>query len=124
MQFELLKDKYPVYTTAIAKTKSMDELVDFFQNKIETHPVAVIISVFDHYAHTSAKEDAKIAENIKDVKIIVFCFGKEIPNAKIPAVRPRNISIVETDENFVISFLTAPNEQLNKIMIEWVKELA
>jgi hypothetical protein len=123
MTFKVLKDKYHVRTTSIDKSRTMDELIKYFQDKIEAHPVAVYITLFDHYGHTSSKEDGNIAENIKDVKNVIFCFGKEIPNAQIPAVRPRSISIVETDEDFVISFLEAPNEALNQTMMEWVKEL-
>jgi hypothetical protein len=101
----------------------MDELIEYFQAKIEAHPVAVYITLFDHYAHTSAKEEAQIAEDIVDVKNIVFCFGKEIPNPKVPAVRPRSIAITETKENFVIAFMEAPNEKLSQTMVEWVEAL-
>jgi hypothetical protein len=123
MQFEIFKEKFPIYTKSIPKTKTMDELIEYFQAKIEAHPVAVYITLFDHYAHTSAKEEAQIAEDIVDVKNIVFCFGKEIPNPKVPAVRPRSIAITETKENFVIAFMEAPNEKLSQTMVEWVEAL-
>jgi len=123
MQFELFKDKFPIYTHSITTDKSMDELVAYFQDKIENHPIAVFITVFDHYAHTSAKAEAVIAENIEDVKNVVFCFGKEIPNAKVPAVRPRSIAITKTTEGYTVAFMEAPNEQLTEVMKSWVEAL-
>jgi len=123
MEFEIFKEKFPIYTATKPKTKSMDEVIAYFKEKIDAHPVAVFITVFDHYAHTSAKENAVIAEGIEDVKNVVFCFGKEIPNAKVPAVRPRSIAITQTQDSFIIALMEAPNEALTQTMIEWVKEL-
>ncbi len=124
MDYIQFKDKYPVYTTTVEKKdRSLDDLVEYFQAKIKAHPIAGFITVFDHYAYTSAKEEHNIAEEITGVKNVVFCFGKEIPNVTVPAVRPRSIAVVETKENFTVSFLEAPNEKLTQVMIEWVKEL-
>jgi len=123
MQFENFKEKFPIYTTEVSKSKTMDEIIDFYKAKIEAHPVATFITIFDHYAHTSSKDDAVIGEGIKDVKNVVFCFGKEIPNAKVPAVRPRSIAITELEDKFVIAFMEAPNEKLTTVMQEWTKEL-
>ena len=101
----------------------MDELIDFYKAKIEAHPVAEFIAIFDHFAHTKAKKEHNIAEEIIDVKNIIFCFGKEIPNALVPAVRPRSIAITEFEEKFVVAFMEAPNEKLTAVMQEWTKEL-
>ena len=123
MQSVNFKDKFPLYTTTISKDRSIDELVEYFKAKIEAHPIAGFITIFDHYAYTTAKEVHEVAEEIVDVKNVIFCFGKEIQNPLVPAVRPRSIAIVETKENFTISFMEAPNEKLSQVMVEWVKEL-
>ncbi len=123
MQQLLFKEKFPLYTSTITTSKSIDELVEYFKAKIDAHPVAGFISVFDHYAFTTAKEEYHIAEDIVDIKNVLFCFGKEIANPFVPAVRPRSIAITKTTNNYVISFLEAPNEKLTEVMISWVEEL-
>ena len=120
-------DKYPVWTLELDKSevaqKSVDEIVSYFKEKIETHPVAKFIAEFDHYAHTSSLSDGVIAPEIKDVKNVIFCFGKEIPNTKVAAVRPRSIAICELEDSWVIEFVEAPNEKLHKVMEQWAKDL-
>ncbi len=123
MQPLLFKDKFPLYTTTISTQKSIDELIKYFKEKIDAHPVAGFITVFDHYAYTTAKEEHSIADGILDVKNVIFCFGKEIAHPNVPAVRPRSIAITKMKDSYVISFLEAPNEKLTQVMIEWVKEL-
>jgi len=117
-------DKYPVFSLHVKKDeinfKSTDEIIAYFQERIEKHPVATFIAIFDHYAHTSSLPDATIAPEIKDAKNIVFCFGKQLPNAKMLAVRPRSIGVCELDESFEISFLEVPNAQLQEVVKEWV----
>ncbi len=120
-------DKYPVWTLELDKNevaqKSADEIVAYFKEKIEAHPIAKFIAEFDHYAHTSSLADGVIAPEIKDVKNVIFCFGKEIPNTKVAAVRPRSIAICELDDSWVIEFVEAPNEKLHKVMEQWSKDL-
>ena len=120
-------DKYPVWTLELDKSevkqKSVDEIVAYFKEKIEAHPVAKFIAEFDHYAHTSSLNGGEIAPQIKNVKNVIFCFGKKIPNTKVAAVRPRSIAICELEESWVIEFLEAPNEDLHKVMEKWAKEL-
>ena len=127
MKQTIFKDKYPVYTLELNKQevaqKSVDEIIEYFKNKIEAHPVAKFIAIFDHYAHTSSLAEGKIADEIKDLKNIIFCFGKEIPNTKVAAVRPRSIAVCELEDKFVIEFLEAPNETLHKVMEQWSKDL-
>ncbi len=123
MEKLLFKDKFPLYTTTISKEKSIDELVEYFKEQIEKHPVAGFITVFDHYAYTTAKEEHQVAEGIVDVKNVVFCFGKEIAHPNVPAVRPRSIAITEMEDKFVISFLEAPNDALTQVMVGWVEAL-
>ena len=120
-------DKYPVWTLELDKSevkqKSVDEIVAYFKEKIEAHPVAKFIAEFDHYAHTSSLNGGEIAPQIKNVKNVIFCFGKKIPNTKVAAVRPRSIAICELEDSWVIEFLEAPNEDLHKVMEKWAKEL-
>ena len=120
-------DKYPVWTLELEKNevalKDIDAIVAYFKAKIEAHPIAKFIAIFDHYAHTNSRADAVIAPEIKDVKNVIFCFGKEIPNTKVAAVRPRSIGICELEDSWVIEFIEAPNEKLHKVMEQWSKEL-
>ncbi len=127
MTQSLLLDKYSIYSVQIAKNettcKNVDDIVAFLQAKIEVHPIATQIAVFDHLAHTLSLKEHVLDENIKAAKNLVFCFGKMLPNAKMLAVRPRSIGIADLGENFEISFLEVPNEELQKVTENWVKSI-
>jgi len=120
-------DKYPVNELTISKEKinykNVDEILDYLKEKIDAHPVATFISIFDHYTHTKGLEVGEINEDILDAKNIIFCFGKQIPNAAIMAVRPRSMAVVEYKDNFVITFMDAPNTQAHEAMISWVENI-
>ena len=123
-----LMDKYPVYSLSIPKTetnfKNIDEIIEQLKSFIEAHPVAIYISTFDHYAHTkSLGEKGKMLQGLQGAKNLIFCFGKEIPNTQILAVRPRTISVSELENSFSIDFLEVPNEQLQVLVEKWVKSL-
>ncbi len=128
MKKSIFKDKYPVYTLELDKSEvklqNIDDIVDYFKAKVEAHPIAKFIAIFDHYAHTSSLPEHSIADEIKDVKNVIFCFGKEIPNTKVAAVRPRSVAICELQDKWIIEFIEAPNEALNNVMEEWSKALA
>jgi len=121
----MLMDKYPVYTKEISKDKTkfknIDEFVEALKEKIEQDPVATFIWVFDHYEHTK-KLWGEIPEWMIAGKIILFCFGQNIPAPQALAVRPRNIAIAEFDDKFVVSFLEAPVEKANTKKINWILE--
>ncbi len=121
-------EKYPVYTIEIAKSEttysSVDEVLAYFKEKIDAHPIAVYIGEFDHYTHTKNLEVGKIAEEIKDAKNIICCFGKMLPKPEVMAVRPRAIGVAMMAESFVISFLEAPNPDANNAMESWAKGVA
>ncbi len=123
----LFKEKYPIHTIEIPKaemtTNSMDEILAHFKAKIDAHPVAVYIGIFDHYAHTTGLADGVIGDGILDAKNVLCCFGKELPSPQMLAVRPRAFGIAEKAESFVISFLEAPNPAANEAMITWTKAL-
>jgi hypothetical protein len=122
-----LMDKYPVYSLSLKKDeltlKSVDEIIEFFKAKIQAHPFATYIAVFDHYSHTKSIKEHILDEKILAAKNLIFCFGKQLPNAKMLAVRPRSLGVVEFDESFEINFLEVPNEQLQKVTAEWVESL-
>jgi hypothetical protein len=125
MKSMTIKDIYPVQATTIskeeAKFKNTSEVIKYLEEKIKSHPVATYIATFDHYTHTKNLPDHSMNEEIIDVKLVVFCFGKELPIPEIAAVRPRSIAVVEKEDEFVVSFLDAPSPQTHNTMIEWVK---
>ncbi len=127
MQEKLFKEKYPIHTIIIKKTetkyKSVDEIVETIKNSVEAHPVAVYIGLFDHYAHTTGLQESEINSEINEAKNIIFCFGKELMDPMVLAVRPRSIGIADIGENFVLSFLEAPNPVANQSMTAWCKSI-
>jgi len=127
MQTKQFKDEYPIYTMSLSKEVSdannITELISYFQEKIATHPVATYIGMFDHYSHTASLKEGNIAPEVLDAQNIMFCFGKEIVNPEVLAVRPRSIGIVEYQDRYVISFMKAPNPVANDAIVDWVKSL-
>ncbi|RUM63268.1 MAG: hypothetical protein DSZ05_08850 [Sulfurospirillum sp.] len=126
MKQTTFKDKYPVWTLELEKTevtqKNVPEILAYFKSKIEAHPIAVYIATFDHYSHTKNQGGA-INPDIKDMQNIIFCFGPEIPNTKVGAVRPRSIAVCELNDKFVIEFMEAPSEKAQDTMEVWAKAL-
>ncbi|MEA3522663.1 MAG: hypothetical protein U9R50_06785 [Campylobacterota bacterium] len=128
MQEKLFKEKYPIHTITIkkdeAKFDNIDAIIETIQNSVKAHPVATYIGIFDHYTHTSQLSDGEIAPQMSDAKNIIFCFGKELLNPMVLAVRPRSIGVADMGESFVLSFLEAPNPAANQAMIQWCKSVA
>jgi len=128
MKQMILQEKYPVFVLDIEKNetsyKTAQEIIDFFKEKINSHPVCTYIGEFDHYAHTSSLSEGKIAEEIVAAKNIICCFGKVLPKPEVLAVRPRSIGVAELGDSFVVSFLEAPNPDANAAMEKWVKGIA
>ena len=126
MQQTILQEKYPVFILDINKNEThyttTDEIINFFKEKIDSHPTCKYIGTFDHFSHTK-EINGEINTDIKDCKLIIFCFGNKLPNGKITAARPRSISVTEYNDKFEISFLEAPALIANEIMEGWVKEL-
>ncbi|NTU54143.1 MAG: hypothetical protein HGA97_10695 [Chlorobiaceae bacterium] len=126
MKQTLLQEKYPVYILELDKEEtscsSVDEIIAYYHQKIDEHPFAVLIGEFDHFGHTTALE-GPIGEGITAAKNIVFCFGKELMNPKVLAIRPRSIGVAEMGGHFVISFLEAPNPMANEAMEGWTLSL-
>jgi hypothetical protein len=119
-------DKYPVYSLELQKSNikqtNITEIIEYFKAKIQAHPIAKFIAVFDHYSHTKGL-NGEINPSIIDAQNLIFCFGPAIPNTKILAVRPRSIGIAELEDKFVIEFIEAPKEKMQQTMEEWTKEL-
>lgn len=127
MKQTVLMEKYPVYELELPKSEtsfqSVDAIITHLKEKIDAHPVATYIATFDHYAHTKALPEGQVAENIKDAKVIVFCFGIALPNPHVLAVRPRSIGVADLGEKFVINFMEPPMPVATQAMEAWVKGL-
>ena len=126
MKKTIFMDKYPVYSLELSKdevkVKTTADVVTYFQDKIEKHPIATFIAIFDHYSHTK-NLGGEIMDGLINAQNIVFCFGAAIPNTKMLAARPRSIGICEFEDKFVIEFLEAPKEELHNVMESWAKAL-
>lgn len=127
MKHITMLEKYPVYTMELPKNetacKNVDEIIAYFETKIEANETAVFIAIFDHYTHTKNLPNGEIAPEILDAKNIIFCFGVKIPDPKIPALRPRSIGVSELADRFVISFMEAPQPGVTDAMIKWSESL-
>ena len=127
MKQSLFMEKYPVYSLQVEKTEtgkqSVEEIIEYFRQRIDEHPVARFIAVFDHYSHTRALDDGFIDGEILDARDIIFCFGLAIPAPEVMAVRPRSIGVVEREHDFVISFMEAPMPMANSAMESWARGL-
>jgi hypothetical protein len=121
------KEKYPVFTLEINKAEcklsTTQQIIDYLLDKITNHPVADFIAIFDHYEHTKNLANGEINPDILSAQNIVFCFGKELPNPLVLAVRPRSIGVVELTEKFVVSFMETPNPVATDTVEKWIKSL-
>lgn len=126
MKAKMLADKYPIQVLELPKGetphRSVDELLQAYEAMAAADPNVEIIATFDHFAHTK-RIGGEIKPDILDAKNLVFCFGIRIPSAEIMAARPRTVGFVELADRFVISFLDAPNPDMNSKMIEWATSL-
>lgn len=127
MTQKIFKEKYHIYEIVYKKSElkynSIDEIISSLKDMIEKHPIISYIAVFDQYTHTSSLEMGEINPLIKAAKNIVFCFGKELPNAEVLAVRPRSIGICEMEDSYIVNFLEAPNDTANETMKNFIKNL-
>lgn len=126
MKKTVFMDKYPIYSLELQKSeiklKSAKDVAAYFREKIENHPIAKFIALFDHYSHTK-ELNGQIMEGLIDAQNIVFCFGQAIPNTKMLALRPRSIGICEFEDKIIIDFLEAPKEEIHQLMQEWTTGL-
>ncbi|MEJ2437909.1 MAG: hypothetical protein P8Y43_05830 [Sulfurovaceae bacterium] len=128
MKQKIIMEKYPVFELEVLSNetnyKSVDEIMEFLKIQIEAHPIAKLIAIFDHYAHTKMIEGGVIDEGILDAKNIIFCFGKELHVPEILSIRPRSIAVVKMQDRFIITLLETPNDVVNTTMQGWVKAIA
>jgi len=129
MKQTMVMEKYPVSELEILKSETtcsgVDEVLAYLKGKIDTHPVASYIAIFDHYSHTKGLgENGMINKDILDAKNIICCFGKALAEANMMAIRPRSIGVAEFSEKFVVSFMDAPNPQAHETMVSWVKGIS
>lgn len=122
----MLQEKYPVFVLEIGKQettcKSIDDVVARLKAAIAADSRVAWIADFDHYAHTT-KLGGAIAPEIKAARNLVFCFGLQLPNPNVLAVRPRSIGIADCGDKFVVNFLEAPMKPANEAMEGWAKAL-
>ncbi len=126
MKKHVFMDKYPVYSIEFTKSEmrvaTTKEVIEYFKEKIQNHPIAQFIAIFDHYTHTK-NLGGPMMDGLLDAQNIIFCFGQAIPDTKMLAARPRSIGVCEFEDKIVIDFLEAPKEELHKVMEEWTKGL-
>ena len=127
MKQSILMERYPIFDLELPKgettMKNVDDIIAYLHAKVEAHPVAAYIGTFDHFAHTKALPEGKIAPEIVDAKLIVFCFGTALPNPHVMAVRPRSIGVADLGDKFVLNFMEPPMPVATTAMEAWVKEL-
>lgn len=125
MEHKLALGKFPIFTTEISKNdlkfSTATEIINFFKQQIDANPIVAFIGTFDHYNHT--KSIGSVPPEMKDIQNIIFCFGPQIPNLDIIAVRPRSIGVTELADSFVINFMEAPGAMPNQVMQQWVSSL-
>lgn len=127
MKQSIFQEKYPIFSLELDKAEtnceSVDEIIAALKQKIEDHPAAQFIAIFDHYSHTKALPDGIIGTDMVDAKNLVFCFGIKLPNPAVMAVRPRSIGVTQTARGFVVNFMEAPMPQANTAMEVWALSL-
>jgi len=128
MKKTIFMEKYPTFAFEIQKSEttynSVDAIIEHLKELIQADPIAVYITTFDHYAHTSSLEGGVVNPDIKDAKNIIFCFGKQLPSTTMLAVRPRTIGIAELENSFIVELLEVPNEQMHQVVETWIKSIA
>lgn len=126
MKKTVFMDKYPVFSLELSKDEmkisNTKDVINYFKEKIQNHPIAKFISIFDHYSHTKSL-NGTIVDGLIDAQNIIFCFGQAIPDTKMLAVRPRSIAVCEFEDKIIIEFLEAPKEEMHKLMEDWAKDL-
>lgn len=124
MKQQLFMEKYPIFTLELPKKEcrysDTDQIIEYFKGQITSNPVAAFIGEFDHYAHTESI-GGEINPDIKNAKMVVFCFGQKLPKPEMMAARPRSISVCDMGSYFAFTFLEAPMPSINEIIEGWIK---
>jgi hypothetical protein len=126
MKQSIFMEKYPIFSIEISKNESKyddtDTIIAYLKEQIIADPIAALIGEFDHHAHTSEIK-GEINPEIKEAKMVLFCFGQKLPKPEMMAARPRSIGVCDMGEHFVITFLEAPMNTINQIIEGWIKKI-
>ena len=125
MEQKLALGKYPIFSHEVNKNsckyKTASEIVNYLKTQIDNNPMVAFIVFLIIMLIQKINPAGGIPSNILDIKNIVFCFGPQVPNIDIVAVRPRSIGITELANSFVINFMEAPAAMPNQVMMGWVQ---
>jgi len=99
-----------------------DDVVEAILRRLEEHPKARLIAVFDHLEHTW-EVGGDIAPEVLAARHVVFCLGLSLPGPAAMALRPLSIAITELERQFVVNFLEAPSADVNATVARWVASL-
>jgi hypothetical protein len=117
----------PLFTLQLGSSEcrfdSVDGIVTYLKERIESHKAARYIGTFDHYAHTNQLPEGQIASDILAAVNLIFCFGFTLQDPIQLAARPCSIGICQNDDGFTISFVEAPMPVVNALMEEWANSL-
>lgn len=127
MKQTILMEKYPVFEMELDKSETTyttaQEVIDALKGMIDAHPLVSYIGEFDHLSHTRSLPAGEVSPDIKDARLVVFCFGIKLPNPHVLAVRPRSIGVADMGDRFVINFMEPPMPTATEAMEGWVKSL-
>ncbi|MCU7932748.1 MAG: hypothetical protein KZQ90_18275 [Candidatus Thiodiazotropha sp. (ex Codakia rugifera)] len=102
---------------------TIEEIVAFIEEQVQTHKAAKYIATFNHMKHTCELPEGKIADEIVAAYNIVFCFGFTLQDPEQLATRPRSIGICQSDSLITLSFVEAPMPVANALMEQWSRSL-
>lgn len=123
MKQSVTEEKLALCTLQIGKDETslgdIGAVVAHLRARIEAHPKARLIGVFDYYAHTTTVAGGTIAPEILAAQNILLCFGLTLPEPQSLALRPRSIGVCELADRFIISFLEAPMPVANLTIEQW-----
>lgn len=127
MKEMIIQQSCPVFVEELAKSEtnltSIDEIIGYFKQKIDSDPNITYIAEFDHFSYTDSLPHGEIVPGILAAKNLVFCFGPKIPSPYMMALKPRSMGISETTDTFVITFLEAPLPLANETMRLWAESI-
>jgi hypothetical protein len=117
----------PLFTLQLGSSEcrfdSVDGIVSYLKERIESHKAARYIGTFDHYAHTAQLPEGQIASDIQAAVNVIFCFGFTLQDPIQLAARPCSMGICQNDDGFTLSFVEAPMPVVNALMEEWANSL-
>lgn len=127
MKEMIIQQSCPVFVEELAKSEttltSVDEIMGYLKEKIDSNPHIVYIAEFDHFSYTDSLPHGKIAQGLIAAKNLLFCFGPMIPSPYMMALKPRSMGIAETTDTFVITFAEAPLPIANQTMRVWAESI-